>query len=79
MSEGGESENEGQGAAGNAGLWNGLLPNAANAPAGSRDWGKLNEELNTDTTDGVAISRDSEYEALIRMYFREVAKATSKK
>ena len=79
MSEGGESENEGQGAAGNAGLWNGLLPNAANGPAGSRDWGKLNEELNTDTTDGVAISRDSEYEALIRMYFREVAKATSKK
>lgn len=77
MSDGGESENAGQGAAGNPGLWNGLLPSMANGPAGSRDWGKLNEELDSETTDGVATSRDSEYEALIRMYFREVAKATS--
>ncbi len=79
MSDGGESENAGQRAAGNPGLWNGLLPNVANGPAGSRDWGQLNEELDSETTDGVAASRDSEYEALIRMYFREVAKATSGK
>ena len=45
--------------------------------AGSRNWGQLNEELDTETSDGVAASRDSEYQALIRMYFREVANATA--
>lgn len=77
MSEGGESQAAGNGAKGNDGLWNGLVPNKSDGPENTRDWGGLTEELETETSDGLAVSRDSEYEALIRMYFREVAKAAS--
>ena len=76
MSEG-RSSGQGQDAMGNAAMWNGQLPNASDGPAGSRDWGRQNEELDTDTADRIGVTRDSEYEALIRMYFREVAKATA--
>jgi hypothetical protein len=58
-------------------MWDGLVPDAAAGMAGSRNWGQQNEELDTKTADGVAASRDSEYQALIRMYFREVARATA--
>lgn len=75
MSESGDSPGTGSGGQGNDGLWSGLLPNHSNGPDNTRDWGGLNEELDTETSDGVSFSRDVEYDALIRMYFREVAKA----
>ncbi len=77
MSEGSPPSTAGRDAMGNVAMWDGLLPDAANGMAGSRNWGQQNEELDTETSDGVAASRDSEYQALIRMYFREVAKATA--
>ncbi len=75
MSDGSQPSTAGRDAMGNVAMWDGLLPDAANGVAGSRNWGQQNEELDTETSDGVAASRDSEYQALIRMYFREVAKA----
>lgn len=77
LPEVGDSSGEGQGAMGNASLWNGLLPGASAGPAGTRNWGRLNEELDTETADTAGATRDSEYEALIRMYFKEVAKAAA--
>lgn len=74
----GSSGAQGSNAMGNAAMWNGQLPGRSNGPAGSRDWGALNEELQTETADQLGVSRDSEYEALIRMYFREVAKAAAR-
>ncbi|MEZ6133054.1 MAG: hypothetical protein R3C59_30660 [Planctomycetaceae bacterium] len=79
MAENAESSGEGRDAMGNAAMWNGLLPNAAAGPAASRNWGRANDQLETETTDSGNVSRDREYEALIRMYFREVAKAASQK
>lgn len=73
----GDASSAGRAAMGNAAMWDGRTPDSSNAPADSRDWGKLNGELDTVTSDRRGISRDSEYESLIRMYFREVAKATS--
>lgn len=74
----GSSGAQGSNAMGNAAMWNGQLPGQSDGPAGSRDWGALNEELQTETADQLGVSRDSEYEALIRMYFREVAKAAAR-
>ena len=73
----GESSAEGRDAMGNASLWDGLLPDRAGGPAGSRDWGKLTEVLESETAEREGVSRDSEYESLIRMYFREVARAAA--
>ncbi|MCP4174031.1 MAG: hypothetical protein GY758_25040 [Fuerstiella sp.] len=77
MSDGSQPSTAGRDAMGNVSMWDGLVPDAAGGMAGSRNWGQLNEELDTETSDGVAASRDSEYQALIRMYFREVANATA--
>ncbi|MDG1894849.1 MAG: hypothetical protein P8J37_08070 [Fuerstiella sp.] len=77
MSDGSDPSTAGRDAMGNVSMWDGLVPDAAGGMAGSRNWGQQNEELDTETADGVAASRDSEYQALIRMYFREVAKATA--
>lgn len=77
LSENGDSSGQGRDAMGNASLWNGLLPGASAGPAGTRNWGRLNEELDTETADSAGTTRDSEYEALIRMYFKEVAKAAA--
>jgi hypothetical protein len=77
MSDGSEPSTAGRDAMGNVSMWDGLVPDAAGGMAGSRNWGQQNEELDSETSDGVAASRDSEYQALIRMYFREVAKATA--
>ena len=77
MSDGSEPSTAGRDAMGNVSMWDGLVPDAAGGMAGSRNWGQQNEELDSETADGVAASRDSEYQALIRMYFREVAKATA--
>ena len=77
----GESANgesgEGDGR-GNDSVWDGLIPKSTAAgPAGSRNWGKVNDELNSETNDRIGVRRDSEYDALIRMYFREVARAAA--
>lgn len=77
MSDGADSSAAGRDAMGNASLWDGRIPNSADGPAGSRNWGRLIDELDSETSDRISVSRDSEYESLIRMYFREVAKATS--
>ena len=77
MSDGSQPSTAGRDAMGNVSMWDGLVPDAAAGMAGSRNWGQQNEELDTKTADGVAASRDSEYQALIRMYFREVARATA--
>lgn len=60
---------------GSGALWNGLLPNASGAGATGRNWGQLVDELDTNTSGAMGATRDTEYEALIRMYFREVARA----
>lgn len=63
---------------GSAALWNGLMPNSSAAVGTGKNWGQLVDELDTNTSGAMGTSRDTEYEALIRMYFREVAKATGK-
>ncbi|MEZ6123799.1 MAG: hypothetical protein R3C49_11560 [Planctomycetaceae bacterium] len=74
------SSSPGAGADGQGGTsaWNGLLPGRGVAPAGTRNWGHQVDELNSETTETQATARDAEYESLIRMYFREVAKARRK-
>lgn len=63
---------------GSGSLWNGLTPSSNAAVRTGRNWGQLVDELDTNTSGAMGTSRDTEYEALIRMYFREVAKATEK-
>ncbi|MEQ9411337.1 MAG: hypothetical protein RIK87_26725 [Fuerstiella sp.] len=77
MNDGSDSASAGRDAMGNAAMWDGRVAGAAEGPAGSRDWGGLNDELDTETSDKGSVSRDSEYEALIRMYFREAGKVLS--
>ena len=77
MPDSGEPSQAGRDAMGNAALWDGRIAAEAAKAAGSRDWGQQNDELETETSDAAGISRDSEYQALIRMYFREVARATA--
>ena len=74
-SSGQAGEGDGQG---NDSIWDGLIPKATVAgPNGSRNWGQLNDQLNSETNDRIGVRRDSEYDALIRMYFREVARAAA--
>lgn len=63
---------------GSTAFWNGLIPNASGSAAAGRNWGQLMDELDTNTSESMGTTRDPEYEALIRMYFREVAKAAEK-
>ena len=63
---------------GSSAMWNGLLPKSSGAAAAGRNWGQLVDELDTNTSSAMGRTRDAEYEALIRMYFREVSKATGK-
>jgi len=61
---------------GNPATWDGLLPGRSGKDvAGSRDWGKIVDEINSETLDNARVSRDSTYQSLIRMYFRELAKS----
>ncbi len=77
MPESGEPSQAGRDAMGNAALWDGRVPDDAGKGRESRNWGQQNEELETETSDTAGVSHDSEYQALIRMYFREVARATA--
>ena len=69
------SQASGDTGSGSASLWNGLIPKSSLPSAGGRNWGQLNDELDTDTSKSKTTSPDPEYEALIRMYSREAAKA----
>ena len=74
--EGNDSQQAGKDAMGNAVMWDGKLPDdVLERIGGSRDWGKAIDELDSETSDSIKVSRDSEYQSLIRMYFRELAKS----
>lgn len=73
-----DSDASGDAGNGSSALWNGLIPNASGAVGRGKNWGQLVDELDTNTSGSMGNSRDAEYEALIRMYFREVAKSTEK-
>lgn len=74
--EGNDSQQAGKDAMGNAVMWDGKLPDdVLERIGGSRDWGKGIDELDSETLDSIKVSRDSEYQSLIRMYFRELAKS----
>lgn len=76
--DGEESEQAGSDAMGNSALWDGRIPDdVLNNGAGSRDWGKVADELDSEISTAAGASRDSEYQSLIRRYFKELAKATS--
>jgi hypothetical protein len=63
---------------GNEGMWDGKSPLARmGGRAGGRDWGQLNDELNTEVLSGTTESADSEYGSLIRSYFKELARISA--
>lgn len=74
-----EQQQAGADGMGNPASWDGLLPDRSGTDVeGSRDWGRIVDEIDSETMDNARITRDSTYESLIRMYFRELAKAAEK-
>ncbi|MCR9201939.1 MAG: hypothetical protein NXI04_25135 [Planctomycetaceae bacterium] len=74
-----EQQQAGADGMGNPASWDGLLPDRGGSDVeGSRDWGRIVDEIDSETLDNARITRDSTYESLIRMYFRELAKAAEK-
>lgn len=71
-----DSQQAGKDAMGNAIMWDGKLPDdVLERIGGSRNWGKVVDELDSETMDSINVSRDNEYQSLIRMYFKELAKS----
>ncbi|MEZ6060355.1 MAG: hypothetical protein R3C19_08345 [Planctomycetaceae bacterium] len=77
LSEGEPSGPPSKQATGNAAPWDGNSLQASRAGAGDRNWGGLNEALDTEVLSGSNEAIDGEYAALIRMYFRELARASA--
>lgn len=74
-----EQQQAGSDGMGNPASWDGLLPDRSGKDvAGSRDWGRIVDEIDSETLDNARISRDSTYQSLIRMYFRELARSAEK-
>lgn len=63
-------------AGGNPGDRNGRLEELLGSKQAGRDWGKLPGHLQTEILQGAKDNPNGDYARLIRMYFREIAKAT---
>lgn len=74
-----ETQQAGSDGMGNPAQWDGMIPDGANDQIeGSRNWGQIVDEIDSETLDNARVGRDSTYESLIRMYFRELARSADR-
>lgn len=77
LSEDQSGNSDSQQAQGSAQEWDGQTPAQTRDGINDRNWNRINDELNTNVLTGTTETGDTEYSALIRMYFRELARVSA--